>query len=131
MSWLRPAGCCGLAALFLVAAGAAQAQAPPPPQTFTVNSTDDATDLSPGDGLCATAAPARCTLRAAIQQANVSVNADTIIVPAGNYNLTIAGTDDTAVTGDLDITQPVTISGAGAASTVVNQTVIAPADRVF
>ena len=48
---LRPAGSCVLAALFLVAVpSAAQAQAPPPAQTFTVNSTADVADSDTGIG---------------------------------------------------------------------------------
>ncbi len=37
--------------------------------TFAVNSTADAVDTSPGNGICATAGGV-CTLRAAIQEAN-------------------------------------------------------------
>ena len=128
MTWLRPAGCSVLAALFLVAVPSAGQAA-----TFTVNSVNDGTDASPGSG-CATAGLSPvCTLRAAIQEANITAESDTIVVPAGTYNLTIAGTDDTASGGDLDITNPVTINGAGAASTVVNQALpqTSPADRVF
>ena len=127
---LRPAGSCVLAALSLVAVpSAVQAQAPPPAQTFTVDSTADATDSDTGTGGCETAANT-CTLRAAIQEANVFSNADTIIVPAGIYNLTLGGSpEDTAFSGDLDITQPVTLSGAGAATTVVDQDV--GGERVF
>src|SRR5689334_17767092 len=39
------------------------------PGTFVVNSTEDATDLVPGDGRCATAA-GKCSLRAAVQESN-------------------------------------------------------------
>ena len=96
--------------------------------TFTVNSTLDAVDAVPGDGVCATAG-AVCTLRAAIQEANALAGADTIIVPAGTYTLTIAGSlDDAAATGDLDITSTVVIVGAGADVTTVNAAGI---DRVF
>ncbi len=47
-------------------------------ETFTVNSTDDAADATPGDGICATAGDV-CTLRAAIEEANASLGVpDTI-----------------------------------------------------
>ena len=89
--------------------------------SFTVNSTADAVDANPGDGVCA-AASGQCTLRAAIMEANDLSGADTITLPAGVYTLAIpgAGQDDgVAATGDLDITGDVTINGAGAASTIV------------
>jgi CSLREA domain-containing protein len=87
--------------------------------TFTVNSTADAVDARPGDGICATATGA-CTLRAAIQETNALPGADTVIVPAGTYILTIPGRGETAsATGDLDITDNLTVAGAGAANTVV------------
>src|SRR5438093_12159986 len=86
--------------------------------TFTVNDTADAVDAVPGDGSCATAA-STCTLRAAIQEANANVGPDTIVVPAGTYLLTIAGQgEDAAATGDLDIRDDLTITGAGADSTI-------------
>lgn len=55
---------------------------------FTVDETGvDLGDLNPGDGKCeyATFVPAdqRCTLRAAIQEANAESGADSILVPAG------------------------------------------------
>src|SRR5205823_4956215 len=67
--------------------------------TFTVDSTADAVDANPGDGHCATAA-GQCTLRAAVQEANTTPGADTIMVPAGTYNLKLPGIDeDAAATG--------------------------------
>jgi CSLREA domain-containing protein len=42
------------------------------PTTFVVNSTGDAADANPGDGICQTRTRGQCTLRAAIQQANAS-----------------------------------------------------------
>jgi CSLREA domain-containing protein len=47
--------------------------------TFTVNSTLDAVDAAPGDGICATAG-AVCMLRAAIQEAHALAGTDTIVV---------------------------------------------------
>jgi hypothetical protein len=48
--------------------------------TFTINADGDGGDSHPGDGVCETANPGECTLRAAIQEANVSPGADTITV---------------------------------------------------
>ena len=98
--------------------------------TFTVNSTDDAIDASPGDSACETAAGnGECTLRAAIQEANALPGAQTISLPSGSLALTLSGPDeDSAVTGDLDITDDLTISGAGHAHTFVDGSA---ADRVF
>src|SRR5882724_4389657 len=96
--------------------------------TFTVNDTVDAVDAVPGDGACATAGSA-CTLRAAIQEANAHTGPDMIMVPAGTYLLTIAGqAEDAAATGDLDITDDLTITGAGAGSTILEGNGI---DRIF
>src|SRR5437660_359344 len=101
----------GLAAALLPAAQAA---------TFTVDSTLDAVDAHPGDGVCATATNV-CTLRAAIQEANALAGADTINVPAGMYTLSIPGSfEDEAATGDLDITDDLTLIGAGARSTIID-----------
>ncbi|MGH9908890.1 MAG: CSLREA domain-containing protein, partial [Pyrinomonadaceae bacterium] len=87
--------------------------------TFTVNSTTDAVDANPGNGVCATSA-AVCTLRAAIQEANALAGADTINLPAGTYTLTRTGAgEDAGSTGDLDVTQNLTINGADARTTII------------
>ncbi|MFP6751168.1 MAG: FG-GAP-like repeat-containing protein, partial [Pirellulaceae bacterium] len=84
---------------------------------FVVNSTEDAVDANPGDGL-AEDNQGRTTLRAAIMEANAVAGNDTIFVPAGTYTLTIGGNnEDNAATGDLDITDSsgkLRITGAGA-----------------
>ena len=96
--------------------------------TFTVNSTIDDVDATPGDGLCATAG-GDCTLRAAIQESNAFPGADTIVLKAKKYYLTIAGTvEDAAATGDLDITDSLTIRGVSSAKTIINGGAL---DRVF
>ena len=87
--------------------------------TFTVNSTADSADVTAGNGLCADAS-GDCTLRAAIQEANALAGNDTINLGTATYTLSLTGTDDTAALGDLDITQDVTISGAGTTSTVID-----------
>lgn len=75
------------------------------------------------------------SLREAIITANSNGEADTIVLGAGTYTLDIANTagqEGLAANGDLDILadggNSLTITGAGAGSTVITQTV---ADRVF
>ena len=82
--------------------------------TFTVTSTDDVVDSNPGDGKCETASGnGVCTLRAAVMEANAHAGADTILLPEATYTLTIPGADeDESATGDLDITESLTIQGA-------------------
>lgn len=41
--------------------------------TFSVNSVSNGADVAPADGICQTATPGQCTLRAAIQSANATV----------------------------------------------------------
>ena len=88
--------------------------------TFTVTKTEDT-----ADGKC----DADCSLREAIIAANATPAADQIVVPAGTYQLTIKGPgEDAAATGDLDLTEPVEVLGAGARSTIVRGD---GTDRVF
>jgi CSLREA domain-containing protein len=94
---------------------------------FNVNSTTDAVDANPGDGICATAT-GECTLRAAIQETNALPGADDIFVPGAVYTITIPGDEDCGAAGDLDITDDLTVRGAGAQATVVDGGGI---DRVF
>ena len=97
--------------------------------TFTVNSTADAVDANLGDGVCATATSV-CTLRAAVQEANAApAVADTIILPAGIYTLTLLGAnEDLAATGDLDLIGTVIITGAGEKTTIIDGNAT---DRIF
>ncbi|MGC5328770.1 beta strand repeat-containing protein, partial [Brevibacillus sp. SYSU BS000544] len=83
--------------------------------TFLVDSIIDAGDAIPGDGICASNVPfsQKCTVRAAIMEANASVGSDTIIVPVGTYVLRLAGqNEDDSATGDLDVLDELTIIGA-------------------
>lgn len=113
-----------LASAILAVYGSAQAFA----ATFTVNSTADAVDSAPGNAVCSDSA-GRCTLRAAVMEANALPGAHTISVPAGVYQLSIPGQYETgAATGDLNIAGKVSIIGAGAASTIVDGGAL---DRVF
>jgi fibronectin-binding autotransporter adhesin len=92
--------------------------------TLTVNKTSDTVDVNPGDGVCADSVGG-CSLRAAIQEANAFAGSDTITLGASTYTLSLAGAEDLAATGDLDIRGNVTIDGNGA---IISQTA---ADRVF
>ena len=96
--------------------------------TFTVNSTVDAPDLAI-DGICDDG-NGRCTVRAAIQESNASTGvADIVTIPAGSYGLSLAGRlEDGALSGDLDITDSVTINGAGVGLTTIDGLGL---DRVF
>lgn len=84
--------------------------------TIQVDSTADAPDANPGDGLCARAAPppgedqGLCTLRAAIMEANATLVAENIEVPSGTYALTLPFDQGG---GALSISRSVSIRGAG------------------
>lgn len=96
--------------------------------TYLVNSTADLVDQLPGDGLCASS-NGECSLRAAIQESNQTTVVDEIIIPAGEFILSLPGIDeDAAATGDLDLLQPMVISGAGSTQTVIKGQFL---DRVF
>jgi large repetitive protein len=97
---------------------------------FTVNSTVDAPDATPGDGACETATGNNiCTLRAAIMEANALAGANTIDLAAGvTYALTRSGNDDSALDGDLDITGDLTINRVGASNAIIDANLT---DRIF
>jgi hypothetical protein len=97
--------------------------------SITVDRTDDAAAAS-----ACTAAANDCSLRGAVSFANVNPGT-TIVLPAGTYQLNIAGGapegfSGNNLIGDLDIAGNNTIiSGAGAATTIIQQT--QPNDRVI
>jgi CSLREA domain-containing protein len=82
-----------------------------------------------------------CSLREAIIAANedrvvdacpAGNGADTIILPAGTYTLTIAGgNEDEAATGDWDITEDLTLNGAGRANTTIDANGLARAFHIL
>ncbi len=87
---------------------------------YIVNTTDDTVDISPGDGFAADAS-GKTSLRAAIMEANASAGAQSIVLPAGVYQLTLFGAnEDGGTTGDLDIGDNVTITGYGKGVTVID-----------
>lgn len=88
---------------------------------FVVTRVDD-----PATGACVVN---DCSLREAVIAANLLPGPDTITVPAGTYYLTLgARGEDAAMTGDLDITDDVVITGAGALVTIIDPDY---ADRAF
>jgi CSLREA domain-containing protein len=88
--------------------------------TITVTKTND----DPVNGC-----DADCSLREAVIAANLTVEHDTIVVPAGTYVLSLAGPgEDAAATGDLDLLEAVTIVGDPAGGTVIDGDL---GDRLF
>lgn len=81
---------------------------------YTVTRTDD-----PAPDSCL---PTDCSLREAVRAANASPGMDLIILTALTYTLSLTPTkpDMDATNGDLDITDDLTIQGAGAASTIID-----------
>ena len=112
-------GLCCLGLLLFVAWPSASAHA----ATISVDTEADELDILPATGT-------GCSLREAIQAANqdgdfggctgTSYAADTIQLRPGLYRLTRSGRhEDANATGDLDLTGELTITGAGAADTIV------------
>ncbi len=95
---------------------------------LTVNSTTDEVDNTPGNGIVDTTSGA-ITLRAAIMESNARAGDQVITLPAGTYVLNVAGMNEAvAASGDLDVTDDLTINGVGASSTFIDANQI---DRVF
>jgi len=81
------------------------------PSTFTVTTKLDVVDASDG----------KLSLREAITKANANPGADVIVVPAGVYKIALSGAgEDANATGDFDITDAVTIQGAGAGLSIID-----------
>ena len=103
---------------------------------FPVNTGFDLNDLNLGDGNCVAfiliiipAVNIFCTLRAAVEEANVYPGEDTINLPSGFFRFQIDGRDeDAAISGDLDITESLIIRGKGGSNTIIDAKQI---DRVF
>ncbi|MBS1794672.1 MAG: CSLREA domain-containing protein [Acidobacteria bacterium] len=83
-------------------------------QVFTVNSLQDAHDANPNDEICADAS-GRCTLRAAIEEANRTPDADTI-----NFSLPLPATIDLTL-GQLNVDWNLDIVGPGARQLTVRR----------
>src|SRR5829696_1904082 len=85
---------------------------------------------------------APCSLREAVDTANADANsggcidanpaaADTIKLGGGDYNLQRAGVEDANASGDLDVTESLTIAGAGADLSGIDGNGAITGDRVL
>src|SRR3982751_1995425 len=96
-------------AIFVLTSASAQPYSFKPGLLLTVNNNGDGTDVTPGDGLCATSAGI-CTLRAAIEESNTFFD--------DNNNVIVFDLPQPAVIdltrGELVITQRLQIVGPGA-----------------
>jgi CSLREA domain-containing protein len=81
---------------------------------FNVTTSDDHPDNNVGDGVCETEL-GLCSLRAAVQEANLLPGNHTINVPGQSYGVEFGFErgEDAAAEGDLDINGAITINGAG------------------
>jgi hypothetical protein len=99
------------------------------PTTFNVNTFSDTVAVNFATGQDASG---HISLRSAIMAVNDSGGgSNTIVLPAGTYSLTVGGpgnNESSAASGDLDIVNNVTITGAGATSTIIDR---GGTDRVF
>jgi predicted outer membrane repeat protein len=106
---------------------------------FIVNTAAmDLPDVDLTDGRCGTGLPWRCTLRAAVMQANHDPGPDQIVLATAPFtiiSLGRTGYDDTAEYGDLDITDDVSIRTSTVMASTVwiqwNPAAVPPHDRVF
>ena len=95
---------------------------------FRVDSFHDAVDANPGNGV-SDDGTGKSTLRAAVMEANATAGDNVIRLRPGRYTLSIGGGgEDDAETGDLDITDNLTIRGAGANKTTIDAAAL---DRLF
>jgi predicted outer membrane repeat protein len=110
-----------------------------PASLFVVTSVEDAVDASTAIAT-ALAASGFTTLRAAVQQANVTAGTQTIWLPAWRHRLTLVGpTPDTDAINDLDISSAVVITGVGPGMSIIdanalddnNQGAVQADDRVI
>ena len=115
-----------IAFLFLFTTVPVTAQTPPPTALFTVNHHGDSHDVSLGDNACADA-EGKCTLRAAIEEANFHPNQDGI-----NFALPTPATINLTL-GQLEITSNVYIAGPGARKLTIQRSAAqgTPDFRVF
>jgi CSLREA domain-containing protein len=82
-----------------------------PAMSIAVNVFTDTPDTAPGDGICADT-NGGCSLRAAIMEANALEPGSSITLPSGSFYIDLVGApEDAATSGDLDITNSMTISG--------------------
>ena len=105
-----------------------------PTTQFIVNTALDLRDATPlGDGVvdCDLGTPGdQISLRGAIEEANALAGPDSIILPAGIYDLTRNGAgENLCATGDLDVRDDLSIIGDDVATTIIDAHSIH--DRLF
>jgi CSLREA domain-containing protein len=82
------------------------------PATFFVTKSEDT-----NDGICDAL---DCSLREAVREANLTAGADVIELASGVYVLTVSGQlEEAAASGDLDVTEHLTVNGAERDSTLI------------
>lgn len=87
--------------------------------SFVVNSSVDAVDVQPGDGVCASISGS-CTLRAGVMELNALPGVGALQVPAGSYVFSLVGAEDQSLSGDLDIRSELVMVGVGPQATVID-----------
>jgi CSLREA domain-containing protein len=92
--------------------------------SFTVNNQNDTADVNPGSGICSDAV-GRCSLRAAIMEANADPMASVnIYLPAGTFNLSIPPifdqTDGSNGALFISSSSHINIVGASPSTTLIN-----------
>ena len=92
---------------------------------YVVTTGNDAVDVNPGNGICGTVFPSigdevLCSLRAAIEEANLAPGTQTIRLATRNHGLSIPGVDQSPRQGDLDINDAeLLIIGNGTGNSIV------------
>ena len=93
--------------------------------TYVVDRSDD---VAAAQG-CVFLTDDDCSLRGAILKANADGVASTVLLPDGQYVLTIPGAgEDAGATGDLDVTAPITIAAMKFEAATIEQAVV---DRIL
>lgn len=90
-------------------------------KTFVVTTTEDTIDVAKGDGKCEDS-NGKCSLRAAVMEANGTPGLDKIQLAAATYKLTRIPSENnnTEQRGDLNISNDIIIVGAGAERTIID-----------
>jgi|GEM_PF-3329458 len=89
------------------------------PLTFVVNVTTDASDVDPGNGVCETEVEGECSLRAALEEANLNPGADTV-----NFNIPGGGVQRIVLESDLPwMTDEIHIDGSSQPGYAANTSV--------
>jgi CSLREA domain-containing protein len=125
-----------LTALMAAAPSPRAAAHPAQAVNFIVDSTLDEPDAVAGDAQCISFPSNKCTLRAAIQQANALAGDHEIrfspdLPSPAIVTLSRPGDDDTAVNGDLDIAGHLAIIGTDTPSVTIDGNGDVTKDRVF